>query len=102
MTNRYGAKLDRNGYAPSIVHDGPCYFCGAHETTRHEIFYGSGRREKCKALGLWASVCPICHRLVHDELLDDEKLRQKAQEAAMERYGWDESDFITEFGRNYL
>lgn len=46
MTNEYGARLDRNGYAPSIVQEymDECFICRANgyrdKLDRHEIFTG--------------------------------------------------------------
>lgn len=103
--NEYGVKLDRNGYAPSILQTdaGLCYVCWRHtETARHEIFFGKGRREKSKRLGLWANLCPRCHHLAHNEYKYNLNLKQNAQEAAMEVYLWDIPRCIKELGKNYL
>ena len=63
MVNEYGAKLDRNGYAPSIIQDEAdesCFICYANgyydPLNRHEAFGGSFR-DKSKRLGLWVSLC---------------------------------------------
>ena len=113
MMNEYGERLDRNGYAPSILQmdrGGPyCYLClrngSADPLNRHEVF-GGAYRQKSKRLGLWVYLChESCHqgpngvhrnpKLAHD-------LKQAAQRAAMEFYGWNVEDFIREFGKNYL
>ena len=110
MTNEYGAELDRNGYAPSIVQDDTdcCYICyGCREKLdRHEIF-GGANRSKSKRLGLWVMLCHKDHHIfgpgaVHQNREVDLALKQAGQMAAMEHYGWTECDFIREFGRNYL
>lgn len=110
MTNEYGAELDRNGYAPSIVQDDTdcCYICyGCREKLdRHEVFYGP-YREKSKCLGLWVTLCHSEHHIfgpsaVHQNREVDLALKQAGQLAAMEKYGWSEDDFIRKFGRNYL
>ena len=108
MTNEYGAPLDENGYAPSIVNDGDFCFCclkggsafGAN-LARHEIFGGS-RREKSKRLGLWVWLCPTCHAEIHASGKRTLALHHVGQRAVMEYYGWTECDFVREFGRNYL
>ena len=50
MVNEYGAKLDRNGYAPSIIQDEAdesCFICYANgyydPLNRHEAFGGPFR-----------------------------------------------------------
>lgn len=110
MTNEYGAELDRNGYAPSIVQDDTdcCYICyGCREKLdRHEIF-GGANRSKSKRLGLWVTLCHSEHHIfgpgaVHQNHEVDLALKRAGQLAAIEHYGWTECDFIREFGRNYL
>ena len=95
MTNEYGARLDANGYAPSILHDeDACYICLSPETVRHEVFEGSGRRAKSKRLGLWLPLCPGHHMEMHDRAEKALALKQTAQRRAMEHYGWSKEDFI--------
>ena len=113
MENKYGVKLDLNGYAPSIVQsdaDVACALCVANgcadPLNRHEIF-GGAYRAKSKALGLWVSLCHAqCHQLgrhaVHNDMEVNRALRQRGQRAAMQAYGWSTEDFIREFGKNYL
>ena len=110
MTNEYGAELDRNGYAPSIVQDDTdcCYICyGCREKLdRHEIL-GGANRDKSKRLGLWVTLCHSEHHIfgpgaAHQNCEVDLALKQAGHMAAMEHYGWTECDFIREFGRNYL
>ena len=102
-------KLDRNGYAPSIIegHDNlHCWRCGKNgggKMDRHEIYHGPFR-EKSKAFGLWVH---LCHRECH---LDgahkygsaEMELKQAGQRAAMSEYGWNAEQFATEFGKSYL
>lgn len=51
MTNEYGAPLDRNGYAPSILQDDDsyCLIClgnGYNDPlNRHEVFGGPFRKK---------------------------------------------------------
>ena len=102
MKNEYGMPLDRNGYAPSILWDDGCRYCGAPETVRHEVFYGGGRRETCKRLGLWVSACPAHHELVHNDHETDLDLKQWAQHLAMQYYGWSIEDFRQRFFKSYI
>lgn len=99
-------RLDRNGYAPSIVqtdNERQCFVCYCNlNTQRHEIFHGSNR-EKSKMYGLWVNVCPVCHYKIHngDGTLD-KRLKVYGQQTAMTVYGWTEEDFRKRFGKNYL
>lgn len=106
--NEFGAPLDKNGYAPSILftEQGKCYLCENYtHTERHEIFGGSSRT-KSKALGLWVCLCPACHRTgayaVHQNKFVAEKLHQQGQLVAMHNYGWSVDEFRRRFGKNYL
>lgn len=105
MTNRFGKKLDRNGYADSLLQNGDgCWMCGYEPETlqRHEIFGGPFRR-KSKELGLWVLLCAECHHNVLPRYPDERRTMQAAaQIAAMLAYDWTRSDFIREFGKNYL
>ena len=103
--NEYGAPLDRNGYAKSIVQLGDCCFrCGATggKLDRHEI-WGGPYREKSKRLGLWVLLChDTCHiGGVHRDAEYAARLRRYAQGIAQEEYGWSTERFIQEFGKNY-
>ena len=105
MLNEYGAKLDRNGYAPSILM-GNSEFCSLCYRTdrplqRHEVF-GGPFRQKSKKYGLWLSICDECHRNVHKNGDVDRRLKKEAQRHAMLVYGWTEADFIRKFGKNYV
>lgn len=105
MLNEYGATLDRNGYAPSIVQDiEGCYFCARRDgkLDRHEIFHGA-YRQKSKALGLWVTLCHSCHMALHQKNARlDEILKRQGQREAMQLYGWTTAEFIQRFGKNYL
>ncbi len=112
MMNEYGIKLDRNGYAPSILsgHDEyRCKLCGrngsADHLDRHEIF-GGGLREKSKRYGMWVHLCGwSCHRGtngVHRNRALDVQLKQEAQRAALEKYGWTVDEFRAVFRNNYI
>lgn len=110
--NEFGAKLDRNGYAPSIIggHDAhTCWRCGRNgyrdHLDRHEVF-GGGLREKSKKYGLWVHLChERCHQGqngVHRVPLFAAELKACAQEAAMRVYGWDIEGFRRRFRNNYI
>lgn len=110
MENEYGIKLDRNGYAPSILQDNEdsCYLCGCTNESldRHEVFFGASR-EKSKRLGLWVSICHSkCHIFgnmsVHKNGDINLLLKQEAQSKAMAYYGFSEKDFRREFYKSYL
>lgn len=113
MVNEYGTKLDRNGYAPSIIQysggDPYCYTCwrngNGDPLNRHEIF-GGAYRQKSKRLGLWVYLCHSrCHQGaggIHNDAKLDLALKRIAQRRAMDAYGWSTQDFIAQFGRNYL
>ena len=112
MTNEFLMPLDKNGYSVSIVpnpywpNDGRynkrCYVCGyGGDLARHEVFPGP-YRQKSKRYGLWIYLCPDCHRIAHSIKEDTVQLKRRAQISAMNWYGWDEKDFIREFGKNYL
>lgn len=108
MTNEYGAELDRNGYAASILqHSAGCYICGKQcgKLERHEPF-GGGYRQKSKRLGMWVMLCHDCHTggagAAHNCRETAERLKIQAQAAAMLTYGMDTSQFIIQFGKNYL
>ena len=100
--------LDRNGYAPSILQEdlSECFLCGrscGEKLDRHEV-YGGANRQKSKALGLWVMLCHnSCHLYgVHKDAGKNFELKEKAQRAAMEHYGWTKEDFLKIIGRNYI
>jgi hypothetical protein len=110
--NEFGARLDRNGYAPSIIpgtDEYQCKICGRNGTAdpleRHEIF-GGENRNKSKKYGLWMYACGwSCHRGVmgiHRNRDLDLVIKREAQRIAMERYGWSVDDFRAIFRNNYI
>lgn len=112
MINKYRVRLDRNGYAPSIIpgHDEyRCKICGRNGSDdhldRHEIF-GGANREKSKRYGLWVYLCGwSCHRGangVHRNRALDLAMKQEAQRCAMEQYGWTVDEFRALFRNNYI
>lgn len=105
MTNEYGVKLDRNGYAPSIAfNESGCPICGRRDRPlqRHEAFHGA-YRDKSKRLGCWLYVCDICHdRIHHKDAALDLYVKRLMQTLATEHYGWTVEQFRSEYGKNYL
>lgn len=123
MKNEYGARLDRNGYAPSIIQIGRfdlfgdeqdpdrCYLCGRRQgygylerLERHEPWGGNPNRQRSKELGLWVCLCGECHQVVvHGRNAEERRELQKdAQRAAMLRYGWSREEWIRRFGRSEM
>ena len=106
MTNEFGEKLDRNGYARSIMQDqhDRCYICGkGGDLVRHEIYFGTSYRSRSKELGLWISVCPDCHKKIHDNWRGlNQELKSMGQEIAMYHYNWTPAEFRQRFGKNWL
>ena len=96
-----------NGYSLSIMQDDltRCYLCGRSggDLVRHEPIHGKNRKNS-KAWGLWVALCPVpCHMyLAHGDAETDKMLKQRAQIAAMNTYGWTTEKFIQIFGRNYI
>ena len=107
MINEFGADLDRNGYAPSILArtESKCFLCGCSDQKldRHEIFHGA-YRAKSKGYGIWVPLCHFrCHlNGVHKQADIDIELKRKAQLAAQRAYGWTPAEFIQRYGKNYL
>lgn len=97
---------DKNGYAQNILggEDHFCFYCKKFcDTARHEIFYGTGRRELCKEDGLWVPLCPYHHDFEHQVGLEFESgktLKQVGQHAYERTHSREE--FIKRYGRNYL
>lgn len=104
MENKYGALLDKNGYAPSIVPavEGCCWCGRGGDLVRHEVFGGTGRRGKSKRLGLWVRLCPACHEAVHRGKSSFLPLLRLGEMSARNAYGWSKEEFIREFGKSYL
>lgn len=102
--NEYGARLDRNGYAPSILQKAEyCFRCGRTngKLDRNEVF-GGVDRSKSKRYGLWVLMChEPCHSFFHSDAEYRTRLRRYAQGVAMEEYGWSTETFRQMFGKNY-
>ena len=109
MTNEYGAQIDRNGYAPSIMGDllpdvnfCGCFVCGVGgDLARHEIFPGPYRTNS-KRYGLWVNLCPRCHDVWHKTGGEQRNMKKYAQTVAMKHYGWTVRDFRRHFGKNWI
>ena len=73
---------------------------------RHEVFFGTANRKKSIDLGLVVFLTPKQHNMsnegVHFNRDFDLQLKRIGQKTAMKYYGWSTSDFIREFGKNYL
>lgn len=113
--NEFGVKLDKNGYAPSILQNVEdqcrCYLCRRvgsswRKQDRHEVRLGGISREEAKGLGLWCMLChDDCHEGPNGVHLNREVglwLKRQAQRASMRYYGWTEDDFRQRFGKSYL
>ena len=107
MTNEWGAELDRNGYAPSIVQadTSKCFLChrSCVKLDRHEIF-GNAMRNKSKRMGLWVSLChEPCH-LTHAHGCSDvmDWLHRIGEQACIDNYDFTIPMFRDEFYTNYL
>lgn len=90
-----------------------CYLCGRNSRAdyfgldEHHCIGGYGKRKLSEKYGLKVYLCHNdCHEYgenaVHQNAEVDLWLKEKAQEKAMEVYGWSIEDFIKIFGRNYL
>lgn len=105
MTNEYGVKLDKNGYAPSVYGEVErCALCGRTDRVlhRHEAYHGP-YRTKSKNLGLWIPLCDLCHEKLHHKGGGyDLLVKSMVQNKAMEHYEWTVEDFRQRFGKSYL
>lgn len=105
MRNEYGERLDRNGYAPSLLTNwGFCEWCMRADRAlqRHEVYHGAYRK-RSKELGCWVLLCDECHdRLHHHDAGMDRQLKGLMQYVAMKHYGWSVDDFRQRFGKSYV
>lgn len=100
-------KLDRNGYAPTIMteYDNKCFFTGrTNGLVRHEVFFGSANRKLSKEWGCWVYLTPEMHNMsnygVHFNKENDLILKRAVQKRFEELYGHEK--FMQVFGKNYL
>ena len=98
--------------ANSILQDDNtyCYLCGMNSNLEpldlHHVF-NKADKKKSEKYGLMVylhhSKCHIFGKnSVHQNANVNRALKAKAQEKAMEYYGWSADDFRNIFGRNYL
>ena len=96
----------------SILQDNinQCYICGRNGYSDrlecHHIF-GAANRNNSDKYGLIVYLCgDRCHRngkqSVHKNAEISRILKAKAQQTAMEHYGWSEDIFRNIFGKSYL
>lgn len=87
-----------------------CYLCGCYEGNDHldihHVFEGS-RRSLSEKYGLTVRLHHCrCHLFgvaaVHNNPNTNKMLKRKAQEEAMQRYGWTVEDWIEIFKKSYL
>jgi hypothetical protein len=104
MKNEFGARLDRSGYAPTLLgNTGYCSLCYRKDRPlqRHEVFHGPFRTAS-KKYGLWISICDECHRDLHANPKSEKRVKEWAQRQAMTVYKWTEADFRRRFGKSYV
>lgn len=86
---------------------GICFVTGSNNVALHHVFPGNGRRKKCEKYGFIVALEPRYHNesnyCVHaiPNAGLDLQLKQMAQRYFEAHYGT-RTDFISEFGRNYL
>jgi len=109
--NEYGAPLDRNGYAASILQSSyKCFICEIEDRLqRHEPF-GNFNRQKSKNYGMWVLLCWRCHDGVTNRSKKivngcsyqqwELDLRKVAEATARADYGWTHEEFIRRFGKS--
>lgn len=99
------SNLERNRY--SILTDDleHCIICGSYPVNKHEIFFGTGKRQLSMKYGL---VIPLCLEYHHNQIAQkgihfDKDLCDywhiKGQTAFEEKYP--DLDFLKIFGKNY-
>ncbi len=83
-----------------------CFICGTTQNIHiHHIFGGPNRKLSTK-YGIVVALCARHHNMsndgVHFNRTLDLKLKKHAQQKAMNKYGWDISEFVKIFGKSYL
>lgn len=83
-----------------------CEICGSTMwLERHHVFNGAYRK-KSEKFGAVADLCHYCHNEppngVHHNAENMRQLKAKYQMQIMDKYGMTETDFIREFGKNYI
>lgn len=85
---------------------GRCYFCHSiQDLQEHHIFYGTANRKISDKYGLTVYLCIYHHtvsqKCVHNNREIDMQLKKDGQQY-FEKYIGTRSQFIKEFGKNYL
>ena len=99
-------KLDKNGYAPSIMQEKEECFVTKRNygLIRHEIYFGTANREISKRNGFWLNLIPELHNMtsigVHFNREFDLQLKVSCQKKFEETNSREE--FMKLIGRNYL
>ncbi len=83
-----------------------CEICGSTLwIERHHVFNGPYRK-KSEKFGAVADLCHFCHNEppdgVHHNAENMQALKAKYQMMIMDKYGMTVTDFIKEFGKNYI
>ena len=83
-----------------------CYLCGRSWMLEHHHVFGGANRKKSERDGLVVLLCHDCHNEpplgVHHNRERMDALRREGEKAWMKAYGKTKTDFILEYGRNYL
>ena len=83
-----------------------CFLCGSQRWLEEHHVFGAGCRKLSERYGLKVYLCHYCHNEppngVHFNAENSNYLKAKAQEIAMEHYGWSKDQFRQIFGKNYL
>lgn len=87
-----------------------CFFCkknGAVDPLDKHHVFGGALRKKSESFGLWVYLChDACHengpKSVQKNRRVDQALKAWAQRKAMKYYGWNVTEFMGHFWKNYL
>lgn len=92
------AKLEK--YRESVFTDNMqmCYVCGRPASSKHEILYGTNRRNSM-VFGYVLPLCLNCHRSFHKNHVLTNEWAKKCQIYHEEKYGV--QDWMEHFHRNY-
>ena len=85
---------------------GECFLCGRWAALERHHVYNGPFRKKSEKYGAIVGLCHACHNEppdgVHFDQTTDDMLKALFQRRIMEEQKWTVSDFIREFGKNYL